>query len=50
MRALGVVAALLFVYAVYFLMASMFIKPAFEQFHHGIQEFNHEIQRFDEGQ
>lgn len=50
MRFLGIVGILLVVYGIYLAVGMALVKPAFEQFHHGIEELNDEIQRFDEGQ
>jgi hypothetical protein len=50
MRFLGVVAALLIVYALYLALGMALVKPALEQFERGLQEYNDEIQRFEQGQ
>lgn len=50
MRFLAVVGILLFVYGIYLALGMMLVKPAFEQLERGLQEYNDEIQRFEQGQ
>lgn len=50
MRLLGIVGLLLLIYGIYLAVGLTLVKPAFEQLHQGIEEYNDEIQRFDEGQ
>lgn len=50
MRIIAVVLLLLFTYGIYLALGMMLVKPAFEQLERGLQEYNDEIQRFEQDQ